>query len=130
MTQQKKEQHRRRLLDLASRLQGGVSGLREAALRRTGADPSGGLSNAPLHLADLAADHFEQEVAVGLLQNGQQMLGAIAGALDRLDAGTFGRCERCGKEIPEERLKAVPYASRCVACEGIAEKEQGAFPLP
>src|SRR5437764_595465 len=81
------------------------------------AEASGGLSNAPLHLADLANDHFEQEVAAGLLQNEQALLGAIEVAMDRVEDGTYGKCIRCGKEIPEERLKAVPYASRCVACE-------------
>jgi DnaK suppressor protein len=121
---QQQRQYRQRLLDLAHRVKGDVSGLRDAALRRTGAEPSGGLSNAPLHLADLAADHFEQEVAVGLLQNEQHLLGTIAAALDRLDAGTYGCCERCGQDILLERLSAMPYACRCVACEEIQEKEQ------
>ena len=92
-------------------------------MRGTGGDASGGLSNAPLHLADLATDTFEQEVALGLLQNQQQVLNAILAALDRLDAGTFGLCERCGREIPEERLRAVMYASRCIECEQQAEQE-------
>jgi RNA polymerase-binding transcription factor DksA len=118
------QQQRQRLLDLANRVKGDVSGLRDAALRHTGAEPSGGLSNAPLHLADLAADHFEQEVAVGLLQNEQNLLSAIAAALDRVDAGTYGWCERCNREIPQERLNAVPYACRCVTCEEIAEKDR------
>jgi RNA polymerase-binding transcription factor DksA len=117
MTELQKEYYRRRLLSLAARLKGDVSGLRESALRGTGGDAAGSLSNAPLHMADLANDIFEQEVAVGLLQNGQQTLGAIADALDRLDAGTYGRCESCGKDIPAERLRAVPFVSRCVPCE-------------
>jgi DnaK suppressor protein len=123
MNKQQRETYRQQLLALAARLKGDVSSLRESALRGTGGDASGNLSNAPLHLADLGTDNFEQEVAVGLLQNGQQTLGAIAAALDRLDAGTYGRCEGCGKAIPEERLKAMPYASRCVACEEREEQE-------
>jgi RNA polymerase-binding transcription factor DksA len=123
MNKQQREEYRQRLLSLANRLKGDVSGLRQSALRGTGGDASGSLSNAPLHLADLATDTFEQEMALGLLQNGQQTLGAIAAALDRLDAGTYGRCESCGKEIPAERLRAVPFASRCVPCE---QKEEAA----
>ena len=125
MTEQQMQAYRQRLLDLGTRLKGDVAELRDAALRGTGGDASGGLSNAPMHLADLGTDNFEQEVAAGLLQNEQQALGAIAGALDRLDAGTYGRCERCGREIPEARLDAVPYASRCVACEQREEVEEG-----
>jgi DnaK suppressor protein len=123
MTGQKVEVHRQRLRALAHRLKGEMSGLRDSALRSSGGEASGGISNAPLHLADLATDTFEQEVALGLLQNQQQVLNAIATALDRLDAGTYGVCERCGKEIPEERLKAIIYATRCVACEHEAEQQ-------
>ena len=123
MTEQKVEAHRQRLRALAYRLKGDMSGLRDAALRGSGGEASGGISNAPLHLADLATDTFEQEVALGLLQNQQQVLNAILTALDRLDAGTYGRCEKCGKEIPEERLKAIVYAARCIACAQQAEQE-------
>src|SRR5262245_14900626 len=122
MTGQKVEAHRQRLRALAYRLTGEMSGLRDSALRGSGGEASGGISNAPLHLADLATDTFEQEVAFGLLQNQQQVLNAIAIALERLDAGTYGLCERCGKAIPEERLKAIIYATRCVACEQQAEQ--------
>jgi RNA polymerase-binding transcription factor DksA len=125
MTELQKQAYRQRLLALADRIKGGVSVLRDAALRNTGGEASGSLSNTPLHLADLGSDNFEQEIAVGLLQNEQQLLSAIAGALDRLDAGDFGRCDRCGKPIPEGRLKEVPYASRCVLCEQQVEQEKG-----
>jgi len=127
MNEQQIERHRQRLLALADRIKGDVSQLRDVALRGGGGETSGNLSNVPLHLADLGTETFEQDLAIGLLQNGQQVLGDIAAALDRLDAGTFGRCERCGKEIPEARLAAVPYASRCITCEQQVEKEMGPY---
>ena len=37
-------------------------------------------------------------------------------ALRRLDEGTYGICDSCGRAIPFERLEAIPYARRCVAC--------------
>jgi DnaK suppressor protein len=37
-------------------------------------------------------------------------------ALERLDAGTYGRCVTCGTAIPAERLEAVPWAALCVPC--------------
>ena len=126
MTEKQKQAYRQQLRDLGARLRGEVSGLRDSAMRGIGGEASGNLSNTPLHLADLGSETFEQEITVGLLQNEQQLLAAIGAAVERLDAGTFGRCERCGKEIPEERLKAVPYASRCVACQ--EQQEQGQEP--
>jgi RNA polymerase-binding transcription factor DksA len=117
MNKQQLEAYRQRLLGLAARLRNGVAGLRDAALRQTGGESSGSLSNIPLHLADLAGDNFDQEIAVGMLQNEHDLLLAITAALDRMDAGTFGRCEQCGKDIPEQRLDAVPYARFCVKCQ-------------
>src|ERR1700680_2573848 len=37
-------------------------------------------------------------------------------ALERIDAGTYGRCVSCGESIPAERLEAVPWAALCVPC--------------
>jgi DnaK suppressor protein len=122
MTERQLESHRGCLRALAFRLKGDMSGLRDAALHGSGSEASGGISNTPLHLADLATDHSEQEVSLGLLRNEQRVLNGILAALDRLDAGSYGKCERCGREIPEERLQAMPYASRCVACEQQAEE--------
>jgi len=101
---------------LRSRLTGDVSHLADEALRSTGGEASGSLSNAPLHMADLGTDNFEQEFTLGLIQNEEQALDEIAAALDRLDQGTFGRCEECHKEIPKQRLQAIPYTRHCVEC--------------
>ena len=45
-------------------------------------------------------------------------------ALAKMDAGTYGVCERCGNPIPKARLKALPYAALCVACKsgGLARR--------
>jgi DnaK suppressor protein len=129
MRAQKKQIYRKRLLEQGERLKGGVASLRETALRASGGDASGNLSNAPLHLADLGTDNNQQEVDTGILEQEQQILGAIGSALDRLDAGTYGTCERCGKKISEARLEAIPYASRCISCEEEVEREQDVVPI-
>ena len=41
----------------------------------------------------------------------------VVAALDRIEAGTFGTCERCGNQIPDERVEARPTAALCVACK-------------
>jgi len=38
-------------------------------------------------------------------------------ALDKIDAGTYGVCERCGKPIPKARLEVIPWAALCVTCK-------------
>jgi DnaK suppressor protein len=50
----------------------------------------------------------------------QVTIGEIDAALGRIEAGTYGRCDRCGAEIPEERLELRPFASRCVRCTAAA----------
>ncbi len=42
----------------------------------------------------------------------------IAQALARLDDGSYGVCQSCGRQIPAERLQAVPWAALCVPCSG------------
>jgi RNA polymerase-binding protein DksA len=116
MTKADLESYRETLLSLRSRLSGDVSHLTDEALRATGGEASGSLSNAPLHMADLGTDNFEQEFAFTLLQNQEQALDEIREALERIRQGTFGRCEECGAPIPKARLQAVPYARHCVEC--------------
>ena len=56
----------------------------------------------------------------------RRLLGEIDAARARLAAGTFGVCERCGKAIPLRRLRALPAARLCVACEQAAERAKPA----
>jgi RNA polymerase-binding transcription factor DksA len=107
---------RETLLALRRRLTGDVSHLADEALRARGGEASGSLSNAPLHMADLGTDNFEQEFTLSLLQNQEQALEEIGQALQRIDQGTFGRCEECHNAIPKARLQALPYTRHCVAC--------------
>jgi DnaK suppressor protein len=68
----------------------------------------------PVHPADLGTDNFEEELSLGLLENEAQLLTEVNDALDRIERGTFGRCEECGQEIPRQRLEVVPYARYCL----------------
>jgi RNA polymerase-binding transcription factor DksA len=130
MNKQQAETYRQQLLDLAKRIDGDLASVKDEALRGVGGDASGSLSNAPLHLADLGTDAFEQEVAADLLRNQEQVMLAIRKALARIDAGTYGICEVCGNPIPAGRLQALPYAAHCVACKERAEQEGDVEPAP
>jgi RNA polymerase-binding protein DksA len=106
----------RRLLALKKRLGGDLTELEEEALRPMGGDPSGNLSNVPIHPADLSAVENEEEVTLGLLENEAQLLVEVNDALARIEKGTYGRCEDCGQEIVKDRLEVLPYARYCVRC--------------
>src|SRR5437879_12607097 len=116
MTKTDLQAFQEQLTALQDRHNGDVSHLADEALRRTGSGAAGNLSNMPIHMADLGTDNFEQEFTLSLLQNEEQALDEINAALDRIQKGAFGRCEECEKEIPRERLRALPYARHCVAC--------------
>src|SRR5205085_667523 len=116
------ETFRNKLRALAKRLGGDVKGLEDEAFR-AGGEASGNLSNAPLHLADLGTDTFEEEVTLRLLETEERTLEETVAALRRLDAGTFGTCERCGRDIAEARLQALPYTRYCVECARAVQQE-------
>jgi DnaK suppressor protein len=59
-----------------------------------------------------------------LTERGQILLRQIDDALERIDAGTFGECERCGNDIGHGRLKAMPTAALCIECATAVEKRQ------
>jgi RNA polymerase-binding transcription factor DksA len=123
MTESEREGYRRQLETLAARLKGDVSGLSKEALRLSGGEASGNLSNTPFHTADLGTDNFDQEMSVSLLENQDQILTDIAAAMRRIEAGTYGKCEVCGKEIPRQRLQATPYTPYCIDCARQLEEE-------
>jgi RNA polymerase-binding transcription factor DksA len=122
MNTQQTESYRQKLLALTSRLDGRRAQLTSEGLRNAGGVASGSLSNTPLHLSDLGAETFQQEVTLGLLEIEGQTQQEIAAAVGRLEAGTYGRCEQCDKNIPAARLDAVPYARFCAPCARMVEE--------
>lgn len=74
------------------------------------------------HLADHASDMVERELDASLGENADTIVREIDEALARIDAGTYGTCAACGREIPEERLEAIPYATLCVDDKRAAER--------
>jgi RNA polymerase-binding transcription factor DksA len=63
-----------------------------------------------------ATEREGDEVKESLGAAGLTEIRAIEAALDRIDAGSFGICAKCGDEISEERLDAVPHAALCRFC--------------
>ena len=78
------------------------------------------------HPADQGTETFEQEKALSILEQHQADLAEVQQAFKRLEDGTYGKCEACGKEIPNERLEARPSARFCL--EDQKQVEQGVHP--
>jgi RNA polymerase-binding transcription factor DksA len=96
-------------------------------LLRDGAGPGAELrrpaehSGSGAHLADTASDTLDREVELSVNHAVEQELLEIAAAEARIDAGTYGRCEICGEAIDAERLRALPWATRCLSDQVQAE---------
>jgi DnaK suppressor protein len=66
------------------------------------------------HLGDQAAGTLDREIDYTLKDDAEQVLAQIEAALARIEAGTYGMCERGDKPIGEERLEARPWATLCI----------------
>lgn len=77
------------------------------------------LSGHPSRLADLASDLAEREKTFFLASKEGRYFYRIQDALRRLyeEPESFGRCQRCGEDIPFERLDALPHVRFCLACK-------------
>lgn len=109
---------RARLEELAGELQ------RSAAVLERGGSDTGELTTLDQHPADSGtnlADADREEASLEVLR---AQLERVREALGRLDAGTYGRCVECGRELPDERLEVRPEAERCVDCQQRAESRR------
>jgi DnaK suppressor protein len=66
--------------------------------------------------ADPQATAGRSEI-LSLIEQLEESRNEIDGALSRIGEGTYGKCEKCGAEIPAERLEALPTARLCVSCK-------------
>lgn len=112
----KQDAHRRRLEALRERMRPEVSAMTDQALAPAGGQGSNELSNAPFHLGDTGTEEYLHDLNATLLENEEYLANEVRAALKRLDDGTFGRCESCGKPISEARLEALPYTRYCIKC--------------
>jgi len=70
---------------------------------------------------DIASDSAEKEIQFELNDYERIMLNDIDNALNKMDAGRYGKCEGCGCEISEPRLKVIPAARLCIVCQSKSE---------
>jgi DnaK suppressor protein len=71
-----------------------------------------------------SVDDFVQEMDFALMEMKAESLGKIDEAIRRLETGVYGVCAECETEIAAARLKALPFATLCVACQEREESQQ------
>jgi DnaK suppressor protein len=77
-------------------------------------------------VSDQASAEVDQNFSMRIRDRERKLLKKIDEALDRMNASTYGICERCGGDIPYKRLKARPVTTLCIECKTLEEKEEKA----
>ena len=106
----------KKLQDRRNEITGQVNHL-EQDLREEIADNQ----NIPGDMADHGSGELNQHLSVTLMENDRIELERIERAITRIEAGSYGKCEGCEKSIPMTRLKALPWATRCITCQSQLE---------
>ena len=75
---------------------------------------------------DRLQQQMNREVAIRNLDRESKLLKEVQAAMNRVEEGTYGICLRCEEEIPEKRMKAVPWAAYCVGCQETIERQRAA----
>lgn len=117
MNDQKIQKFRQRLIEEYQRLIRSISRNREAA------EEIMGMGEGTEDEGDLATIAHNKELLYNRHESDFQGLKAIQDAQKRMDRGEYSECVRCGVEINEKRLLAVPWTTLCIECQQEAEKE-------
>jgi DnaK suppressor protein len=70
---------------------------------------------------ETSVSDIQEDIELALIQMKAETLTRVNEALERLNAGNYGRCNECGDEISPQRLRALPFAVRCKDCEEARE---------
>jgi DnaK suppressor protein len=119
----------RRLEEERTRLQGIRDGIQRTQQEGT-AETAGELSSFDQHPGDSGTETFEMEKNVSLLEQVEDELREVEAAFQRLERGTYGTCQACGRPIGDERLEALPATRFCIEDQAKAERDAGGYPGP
>ncbi|HXF57630.1 MAG TPA: TraR/DksA C4-type zinc finger protein [Actinomycetota bacterium] len=113
LSKQELKELRERLLAERADLQAQYRELEESTFGSAQSDLTGEMGFDEEY-ADAGTATFERERDLSLVNNLRDLIERIDKALAKMDEGTYGLCDRCGKPIEKARLKALPYANLCL----------------
>jgi DnaK suppressor protein len=113
LTKKEIQELKQQLLDERAKLDLQYKELEESTFGSNQSDLSGEMSFDEEY-ADAGTATFERERDLSLVNNLRDLIDRIDKALAKIDDGTYGLCDRCGKPIEKLRLKALPYANLCI----------------
>ncbi|MCD6521711.1 TraR/DksA C4-type zinc finger protein [Candidatus Calescamantes bacterium] len=116
------EELKAKLLKMKENISKELRELEKDTMEKSLKEASGELSSYSIHFADLGSDASERDKEFDVLETEEKIIEEIEKALKRMEKGEYGICENCGKEIPLERLIAIPYATKCRECQEKEEK--------
>ena len=87
--------------------------------------PLAGRQDGPADSADMAFTDLEELTCRGLHVTYENIALDVERALEKIEEGTYGACDDCGEAIPLARLRALPWATRCVRCQEKHEDRGG-----
>jgi RNA polymerase-binding transcription factor len=93
----------------------------QGRMRDVRAESQGGKSHEVFDDVESSEADIQDDIELALIQMKSETLNKINDALGRLEHGDYGYCFECGSEIAEKRLRALPFAVRCKACEEVRE---------
>ena len=105
---------KKRLLEEREELQRQAAEIEESSFGGGQSELSGDLASFDEEFADAGTATFEREKDLSLTNNIRDLTEKIDHAMELIDQGTYGLCERCGKPIEKARIKALPYATLCI----------------
>ena len=105
---------RKSLVEEREQLERQATEIEEGSFGSGQSELTGELASFDEEYADAGTATFERERDLSLTNNIRDLIDKIDKALGRMDEGTYGLCERCGRPIEKARIKALPYASLCI----------------
>ena len=78
----------------------------------------------PKDFGDIASEDTDRKMLESMNEKDAKRMQLIESALARLEQGKYGKCIKCTKKIPEDRLRAIPYALMCIDCQSETERKK------
>ena len=78
----------------------------------------------PKDFGDIASEDTDRKMLEFMGEKDIKRMQLIESALARIEQGKYGKCIKCGKKIPEDRLRAIPYALMCIECQTASERKK------